>query len=134
MDIGTPSRGLDDRRRRRWLPGTLVALLFRMPIYEYRCPEGHAFERFQSMTAPAPEHCDVCGASPLEIVLYPVAVHYKGSGFYSTDYGKKGAAASKDSGDSGSSGGDSGSSSGDSSAPKTDAKPAADKKPAKPSD
>ena len=86
-----------------------------MPIYEYRCPEGHAFERFQSMTAPAPEHCDVCGASPLEIVLYPVAVHYKGSGFYSTDYGKKGqVAAKKDGGESSSSSGDSGSSSSDS--------------------
>jgi putative FmdB family regulatory protein len=61
-----------------------------MPIYEYRCPEGHTFERFQSMTAPAPERCDVCGASPLELVLYPIAIHYKGSGFYSTDYGKGG--------------------------------------------
>ena len=59
-----------------------------MPIYEYRCPNGHLFERFQSMTAPAPEKCDVCGAAPLELVLYPVAIHYKGSGFYSTDYGK----------------------------------------------
>src|SRR5260221_10907346 len=88
-----------------------------MPIYEYRCPKGHTFERFQSMTAPAPEKCDVCGASPVEIVLYPVAVHYKGSGLYSTDYGKKGAAAAKkDGGESGSSSGDSGggSSSGDS--------------------
>src|SRR5882757_4447235 len=81
-----------------------------MPIYEYRCPKGHTFERFQSMTAPAPEKCDICGASPVEIVLFPVAVHYKGSGFYSTDYGKKGkAAAKKDGGDSGSSSGDSGS-------------------------
>jgi putative FmdB family regulatory protein len=59
-----------------------------VPIYEYRCPSGHTFERFQSMTAPAPEKCDVCGAAPLELVLYPVAIHYKGSGFYSTDYGK----------------------------------------------
>jgi putative FmdB family regulatory protein len=83
-----------------------------MPIYEYRCPNGHTFERFQSMTAPAPEKCDVCGAAPIEIVLFPVAVHYKGSGFYSTDYGKKGkAAAKKDGGESGSSSGDSGSSS-----------------------
>ena len=40
------------------------------------------------MTAPPPEKCDVCGASPLQLVLYPVAVHYKGSGFYTTDYGK----------------------------------------------
>ena len=59
-----------------------------MPIYEYRCPNGHVFERFQSMTAPAPEVCDVCGAAPVEVVLYPVAIHYKGSGFYTTDYGK----------------------------------------------
>ena len=95
-----------------------------MPIYEYRCPNGHTFERFQSMTAPAPEKCDVCGAAPLELVLYPIAIHYKGSGFYSTDYGKKGAEAKKDGG--GGEGGG-GSSSGDSSAPKTDAKPAADK-------
>ena len=69
-----------------------------MPIYEYRCPEGHTFERFQSMTAPAPEKCDVCGAAPVELVLYPVAIHYKGSGFYTTDYGKgKGAKADGDS-------------------------------------
>ena len=40
------------------------------------------------MTAPAPEKCDVCGAVPVEVVLYPVAIHYKGSGFYTTDYGK----------------------------------------------
>ena len=65
------------------------------------------------MTAPAPEECDVCGASPVEIVLYPVAVHYKGSGFYTTDYGK-GKAAKKE-GDGGG-GGDSGG--------KSDSKPA----------
>lgn len=65
-----------------------------MPIYEYRCPDGHTFERFQSMTAPAPETCDICGTAPVELVLYPVAIHYKGSGFYSTDYGK--GAAKKD--------------------------------------
>src|SRR5690242_8100599 len=59
-----------------------------VPIYEYRCPNGHHFERFQAMTAPAPEACDECGASPVELVLYPVAIHYKGSGFYTTDYGK----------------------------------------------
>src|SRR5262245_31851291 len=67
-----------------------------MPIYEYRCPNGHVFERFQSMTAPPPEKCDVCGAAPVELVLYPVAIHYKGSGFYSTDYGKGRAGAKKD--------------------------------------
>ena len=59
-----------------------------MPIYEYRCPNGHVFERFQRMSDPPPDACEVCGASPVALVLYPVAVHYKGSGFYSTDYGK----------------------------------------------
>jgi putative FmdB family regulatory protein len=76
-----------------------------VPIYEYRCPNGHRFERFQAMTAPAPEECDVCGASPVELVLYPVAIHYKGSGFYTTDYGK---GKKKKDGESGSSGGDTG--------------------------
>src|SRR3982074_342464 len=104
-----------------------------MPIYEYRCPNGHTFERFQSMSAPAPEKCDVCGAVPLELVLYPIAIHYKGSGFYSTDYGKKGAAASKEGGGEGgsSSGGDS--SSGDS-VKKADTKPAGESKKPAPSD
>ena len=88
-----------------------------MPIYEYRCPNGHTFERFQSMTAPAPERCDVCEAAPVELVLYPVAIHYKGSGFYTTDYGKKKTAE----GDGGSSGGEKG---------KTDSKPAEKKAPA----
>ena len=83
-----------------------------MPIYEYRCPNGHVFERFQSMTAPPPDGCDVCEAAPLELVLYPVAIHYKGSGFYSTDYGK-GKAAKKD---------------GEGTTPSTDSKPA-DSKP-----
>jgi putative FmdB family regulatory protein len=59
-----------------------------MPIYEYRCPKGHAFERFQRMSDPPPEACEVCGAGPVEVVLFPVAVHFKGSGFYTTDYGR----------------------------------------------
>ena len=72
-----------------------------MPIYEYRCPNGHTFEVFQRMSDPPPEACEECGASPIEKVLFPIAVHFKGSGFYSTDYGRgKGKAASRD-GDSG---------------------------------
>ena len=59
-----------------------------MPIYEYRCPKGHVFELFQRMDDAPPETCPTCGAGPLERVLYPVAVHFKGSGFYSTDYGR----------------------------------------------
>ena len=59
-----------------------------MPIYEYRCPNGHTFEVFQRMSDPPPEACEECGASPIEKVLFPIAVHFKGSGFYSTDYGR----------------------------------------------
>ena len=40
------------------------------------------------MDDPPPEKCEVCDAAPVERVLYPVAVHFKGSGFYSTDYGR----------------------------------------------
>ena len=61
-----------------------------MPIYEYKCPQGHVFELFQRMSDHPPEACEICGASPVERVLYPVAVHFKGSGFYSTDYGRGG--------------------------------------------
>jgi putative FmdB family regulatory protein len=68
-----------------------------MPIYEYRCPNGHTFELFQRMSDAAAEACEVCGASPVTKVLYPAAIHFKGSGFYSTDYGRKGRhAAGKD--------------------------------------
>ena len=89
-----------------------------MPIYEYRCPNGHVFELFQRMADPPAETCETCGAGPVERVLYPVAVHFKGSGFYSTDYGKgsrkaagskessDGAAPAKESGSSDSSGGE----------------------------
>ncbi len=82
-----------------------------MPIYEYKCPNGHLFEVFHGMTEDSPSVCPTCGEGPLQRVLHPVAVHYKGSGFYSTDYGRKGKQPSKDgggSGDSSSGGGGSG--------------------------
>ena len=68
-----------------------------MPIYEYRCPNGHTFEVFQRMSDPAVAACEVCGASPVEKLLFPVAVHFKGSGFYSTDYGRGSRKGAKDS-------------------------------------
>jgi putative FmdB family regulatory protein len=79
-----------------------------MPIYEYRCENGHTFEVMQKMTDPPVETCPEDG-SPVQRVFHPVAVHFKGSGFYNTDYGKKKSGASA-----GSSDGDSGSSSSDS--------------------
>jgi putative FmdB family regulatory protein len=79
-----------------------------MPIYEYRCQNGHTFEVIQSMSDDPVETCEVCGA-PVERVFHPVAVHFKGSGFYTTDYAKKAKATASKDGDSSSS--DSGSSS-----------------------
>ena len=61
-----------------------------MPIYEYRCPKGHTFELFQRIDDPSPSECQICGAAPVEKVLYPAAIHFKGSGFYATDYGRGG--------------------------------------------
>ena len=65
-----------------------------MPIYEYRCENDHRFEVLQKFSDDPLTACEVCGA-PAQRVLHPVAIHFKGSGFYSTDYGrgKKAAAA-----------------------------------------
>ena len=59
-----------------------------MPIYEYRCERGHTFEVMQRMTDDPIELCEEHG-TPVQRVFHPVAVHFKGSGFYNTDYGKK---------------------------------------------
>jgi len=58
-----------------------------MPIYEYRCERGHTFEVIQRMTDDPLTSCSTCEA-PVQRVFHPVAVHFKGSGFYNTDYGK----------------------------------------------
>jgi putative FmdB family regulatory protein len=57
-----------------------------MPIYEYRCENGHLFESMQRITDDPVTHCEVCGA-PVQRVFHPIAIHFKGSGFYNTDYG-----------------------------------------------
>ena len=59
-----------------------------MPIYEYRCKKGHTFDVMQRFTDDALDTCEVCGASA-QRVLHAPAVHFKGSGFYNTDYGTK---------------------------------------------
>ena len=114
-----------------------------MPIYEYRCENSHTFEVMQRMTEEPVTSCQLCGA-PVQRVFHPVAVHFKGKGFYNTDYGTKrrnrelersardGAdkteAKAKDSASGGSgSGSGSGSSDGGSSKPAPSDKPAAKK-------
>jgi putative FmdB family regulatory protein len=59
-----------------------------MPIYEYRCDNGHTFEVMQKMTDDPVSACSTCEA-PVQRVFHPVAVHFKGKGFYNTDYGTK---------------------------------------------
>ena len=70
-----------------------------MPIYEYRCEKGHTFEVMQRMVDDTLTECTACGA-PVQRVFHPVAVHFKGSGFYTTDYGKKKGKGAKDGGSS----------------------------------
>src|SRR3954454_15483682 len=59
-----------------------------MPIYEYKCEKGHVFEVTQRMTDDPVSSCTKCD-SPVQRVFHPVAVHFKGSGFYNTDYGTR---------------------------------------------
>ncbi len=101
-----------------------------MPIYEYKCDNGHVFDVMQKMSEEPLTECVECGA-PAHRVLTAPAVHFKGSGFYNTDYGKrKGGGSNGGSGDSASSSdsksSDSSSSSSDSgSSSKSDSKAAA---------
>lgn len=59
-----------------------------MPIYEYKCENGHLFDVMQRMSDDPLTECQECGA-PVKRVFHPVAVHFKGSGFYNTDYGTR---------------------------------------------
>ena len=98
-----------------------------MPIYEYRCTKRHNFEVVQSMMDEPLTECVKCG-SLAERVLHAPAVHFKGKGFYNTDYGtrkrNRETAAKKDSSS------DSSSSSSDSGKKKSESKPDTPAKPA----
>lgn len=60
-----------------------------MPIYEYKCLKcGHQFEKMQNISDNAVKRCEKCGEQVTRL-FHPVAVHFKGSGFYTTDYGKR---------------------------------------------
>jgi putative FmdB family regulatory protein len=96
-----------------------------VPIYEYLCEDcGASFETLQKMSDDPLTECDKCGG-PLRKVLHPVAIHFKGSGFYTTDYGKGSGrrTAGKDGGSSESSSSGGESSSGDGDSAKSDKKP-----------
>lgn len=98
-----------------------------MPIYEYKCENGHVFEAIQRMTEEPLTKCEECGA-PASRVLSAPAIHFKGSGFHNTDYGTKrggGNGGSDSSGDSASSSSSESKSSSTKSETKSDSKPAA---------
>ena len=64
-----------------------------MPLYEFQCPRcGHRFERIQKFSDPDPKKCPECGAGKIERLLHAPAVQFKGSGWYVTDYARKGSA------------------------------------------
>ncbi len=67
-----------------------------MPTYEYVCPEGHAFEKFQKMTDKPRAKCPTCGKTATRKISGGAALVFKGSGFYITDYGKDGKGPRKD--------------------------------------
>jgi putative FmdB family regulatory protein len=68
-----------------------------MPLYEYRCPNGHDFEKFYRSigTASSEATCPVCGAFGAR-VMSTAGLVFKGSGFYITDYGKDGKKAERE--------------------------------------
>ena len=98
-----------------------------MPIYEYKCENGHIFDVIQKMTDEPLRECQECGA-PASRVLSAPAIHFKGSGFHNTDYGTKrggGNGSSDSGGDSGGSGSSESKSDSGTSESKSDSKPAA---------
>src|SRR5258708_8836699 len=70
------------------VPSPQARLDIAMPIYEYRCDQGHTFEAMQRMSDDPLVTCETCEA-PVQRVFRPVAVHFKGSSFYNTDYGTR---------------------------------------------
>ena len=67
-----------------------------MPLYEYQCKKcGHRFELIQSFSAEDPKECPVCQGEVERLISTPARPHFKGSGFYSTDYAAKPAASGK---------------------------------------
>ena len=67
-----------------------------MPTYEYQCPDGHVFEKFQKMTEKPRAKCPVCGKTAMRKISGGAGLVFKGSGFYITDYGKDGKGPRKD--------------------------------------
>lgn len=61
-----------------------------MPTYEYECPAGHTFEKFQKITERPRAKCPVCGKPAVRKISGGAGLVFKGSGFYITDYGKDG--------------------------------------------
>jgi putative FmdB family regulatory protein len=61
-----------------------------MPTYEYRCPDGHLFDKFQKMTDRPQAKCPICGKPASRKISGGAGLVFRGTGFYITDYGKDG--------------------------------------------
>jgi putative FmdB family regulatory protein len=61
-----------------------------LPTYEYQCPEGHVFEKFQKMTDKPRAKCPTCAKPAVRKISGGAGLVFRGSGFYITDYGKDG--------------------------------------------
>lgn len=72
-----------------------------MPTYEYSCPAGHEFEKFQKMSDSPRVRCPTCGKPATRKISGGAGLVFKGSGFYITDYGKDGKGPRKEPAESG---------------------------------
>ena len=72
-----------------------------MPLYEYECDAcGRRFEKIQKFSDPPLDVCELCGRGPVRKLVSSPAIQFKGSGWYITDYARKGSTSAGESGSS----------------------------------
>ena len=81
---------LQGKRAKFFGPFELAEQPETMPTYEYACPAGHEFEKFQKITEKPRAKCPACGKAATRKISGGAGLVFKGSGFYITDYGKDG--------------------------------------------
>jgi putative FmdB family regulatory protein len=74
-----------------------IRRLVALPLYEYECPKDGVFERIQKFSDPPLAACPSCGG-PIEKLASAPAIQFKGTGWYITDYARKGSGEGKEKG------------------------------------